>query len=170
MPKLLNGMNGENIPHIRQQSPDSSTCRQLTIVAALIDIAAAWTLCLLPTSRTGVTVGIRTCCTMRCGVEWKVEGRSEPLWGPTGSTNVVPGTTRQPTPLLPGWRFGAAPCPTGSTPRGPAYDMAAQATPSGRMWVFLCLERAAQCVCAKMWVAVESCIWIGNQRVVCVDV
>ena len=40
---------------------------------------------------------------------------------------VVPVTTKQPTPLLPGWRFGAAP--------GPAYDMAAQATPSGRMWV-----------------------------------
>ena len=26
-------------------------------------------------------------------------------------------------------------------------------TPSGRMWVFLSLERAAQCSCVKMWVA-----------------
>ena len=49
--------------------------------------------------------------------------------------------------------------------RGPAYDMAAQATPSGRMWVFLLMERAAQCVCVIMCVAVESCIWIGNQSV-----
>ena len=48
---------------------------------------------------------------------------------------------------------------------GPAYDMAAQATPSGRMWVFLLMERAAQCVCVIVWVAVESCIWFGNQSV-----
>ena len=34
--------------------------------------------------------------------------------------------------------------------RGPADDMAAQATPSGRMWVFLLMERAAQCVCVIM--------------------
>ena len=54
--------------------------------------------------------------------------------------------------------------PKRSEVRGPAYDMAAQATPSGRMWMFLSGERAAQCVCVKMWVVVEFVYGVEARR------
>ena len=42
-----------------------------------------------------VSVDSGACSTLRSGVAWKVVGRSEPPWGPTGSTSRGPSCDRQ---------------------------------------------------------------------------
>ena len=78
-------------------------------------------------------------------------------------------TPRQPTPL-PSGLGGSVPLRVPQTPlppkreevRGPAYDMAAQATPSGHMG--MTVSRAPRVFVHVMWVAVDRCVGVATRR------
>ena len=78
---------------------------------------------------------------LRC-TRWRFvegDGRSGPLWGPTGITSRGPSYDRQPTPLLPGSCEVVARCWRSRRRQSavPDHRRGAHTATSGRIWLYL---------------------------------